>query len=269
MITLDSLKHYDEKSKELISTKQDRLKGTNNQIVSFDEEGKVISKDFSEDAEKITYSNEKYNQFTNINEVLNNLLERSYYVKPTCSLSASVEGKVYEKGTVISSPITFTWTINKDITTQSLTDCELADKTVRTVTYDGDYITTDKVFTLLVSDGENEATDSISYKFMNNVFWGVSTTPSTYDTEFINSLSNKKLTNTAKGTYSFETNTDEYGFWAVPSDLEISTVWIGGFEVTVDFVDKILYENSQGYTRDYNIYKTTKSGLGIFSAEIR
>ena len=41
MITLDSLKHYDEKSKELISTKQDKLKGTNNQIVSFDEEGKA------------------------------------------------------------------------------------------------------------------------------------------------------------------------------------------------------------------------------------
>ena len=268
MITLDSLKHYDEKSKELISTKQDRLKGTNNQIVSFDEEGKVISKDFSEDAEKITFSNEKYNQFTNINEVLNNLLERSYYVKPTCSLSASVEGKVYEKGTVISSPIIFTWTINKDITTQSLTDCIIEDKNVRTVTYNED-ITDDRIFILSVSDNENEATDSISYKFMNNVFWGASTTPSTYDSDFINSLTNKKLTNTAKGTYSFETNTDEYGFWAVPSDIEISTVWIGGFEVTVDYIDTISYENSQGYTRDYNIYKTTKSGLGIFSAEIR
>ena len=268
MITLDSLKHYDEKSKELISTKQDRLKGTNNQIVSFDEEGKVISKDFSEDAEKITYSNEKYNQFTNVNSVLNNLLEKVYYVKPTCSLSASVDGGIFEKGAVISAPIVFNWEINKDIATQSLTDCVLDNNTVRTVTYN-ENITEDKIFILSASDNENEATDSISYKFMNNVFWGASTTPSTYDLDFINSLANKKLTNTAKGTYSFETNTDEYGFWAVPSDIEISTVWIGGFEVTVDYIDTISYENSQGYTRDYNIYKTTKSGLGIFSAEIR
>ena len=268
MITLDSLKHYDEKSKELISTKQDRLKGTNNQIVSFDEEGKVISKDFSEDAEKITYSNEKYNQFTNVNSVLNNLLEKVYYVKPTCSLSASVDGGIFEKGAVISAPIVFNWEINKDIATQSLTDCVLDNNNVRTVTYN-ENITEDKIFILSVSDDENEATDSISYKFMNNVFWGASTTPSTYDTEFINSLSNKKLTNTAKGTYSFETNTDEYGFWAVPSDMEISTVWIGGFEVTVDYIDTISYENSQGYTSNYKIYKTTKSGLGIFSAEIR
>ena len=268
MITLDSLKHYDEKSKEFISQKQDKLKGANNQIVSFDEEGNVISKDFSEDAEKITYSNEKYNQFTNVNSVLNNLLEKVYYVKPTCSLSASVDGGVFEMGAVISAPIVFNWEINKDIVAQSITDCVLENENVRTVTYNED-ITEDRIFILSVSDNENEATDSISYKFMNNVFWGASATPSTYDSDFINSLTNKKLTNTAKGTYSFETNEDEYGFWAVPSDIEISTVWIGGFEVTVDYIDTISYENSQGYTRDYNIYRTTKSGLGIFSAEIR
>ena len=86
MITVKSLKHYDEKSKNLISQKQDQLKGTSNQIVSFDEDGKVISKDFSENAEKITYTNEKYSQFTNVNSVLNNLLEKVYYIKPTCSL---------------------------------------------------------------------------------------------------------------------------------------------------------------------------------------
>ncbi len=268
MITLDSLKHYDEKSKELISTKQDRLKGTNNQIVSFDEEGKVISKDFSEDAEKITYSNEKYNQFTNVNSVLNNLLEKVYYVKPTCSLSASVDSGVYEMGAVISAPIVFNWNVNKDIITQSLTDCSLENENIRTATYN-ENITEDKTFILSVSDGENEATNSISYKFVDNIFWGSNGIPVEYNSDFINSLANKKLTKSIKGVYPFETNENEYGFWAVPSDIIISSVWIGGFEVTVDFVKEILYTNSQGHTREYNIYKTTKSGLGSFSAEIR
>ena len=44
-VTLSSLKHYDEKNKELIATKQDKLVGAENQVVSFDENGTVISKD--------------------------------------------------------------------------------------------------------------------------------------------------------------------------------------------------------------------------------
>lgn len=269
MITLDSLKHYDEKSKELISTKQDRLKGTNNQIVSFDEEGKVISKDFSEDAEKITFSNEKYNQFTNINEVLNNLLERSYYVKPTCSLSASVDGKVYEKGTVISSPITFTWTINKDITTQSLTDCELTDETVRTAIYDSDDITTDKVFTLLVSDGENEITDSVSYKFLNKIHFGNSVEPTTYDSDFILGLANSKLTSSNKAIYNFNCSDGEYAYFATPTEMKITSAYVNGFQADLEEVVVLDHTNESGYTTSYTITRFRNASLGSFSAEVK
>lgn len=44
-VTLSSLKHYDEKIKEVIDEKQDQLVGTEGQVVSFDENGNVISKD--------------------------------------------------------------------------------------------------------------------------------------------------------------------------------------------------------------------------------
>ena len=44
-MTLSSLKHYDEKIKEVISKKQDQLVGTEGQVVSFDENGNVISID--------------------------------------------------------------------------------------------------------------------------------------------------------------------------------------------------------------------------------
>lgn len=268
MVTVASLKHYDEKSKNLISQKQDSLKGTKNQIVSFDEEGKVISKDFSEGAEKITYSNEKYEHLTDVGLVLDNLLEKVYYVKPSCSLTAVPAGGTFETGTVISAPIVFNWEVNKDIIMQTLTDCSIENENIRTATYN-ENITEDKTFILSISDGENEATSSISYKFVDNIFWGSNIIPLEYDSNFISSLANKKLTKSIKGTYSFDTNKDEYGFWAIPNDMEISTVWIGGFEVTVDYIDTIYYTNSQGYTREYNIYKTTKAGLGSFSAEIK
>jgi hypothetical protein len=268
MVTVKSLKHYDEKSKNLISQKQDSLKGTKDQIVSFDEEGKVISKDFSEGADKITYSNEKYEHLTDVGLVLDNLLEKVYYVKPTCLLFAEPAGGTFETGTIISAPIVFNWEVNKDINMQTLTDCLIENENIRTATYN-ENITEDKTFILSVSDGENEATDSISYKFVDNIFWGSNEIPVEYNSDFINSLANKKLTKSIKGAYSFEINENEYGFWAVPSDIKISSIWIGGFEVTVDFVKEILYTNSQGHTREYNIYKTTKSGLGSFSAEIK
>lgn len=219
-------------------------------------------------AENVKYENESFPDYTNVDLALDALLAKVYYVKPTCSLSADKIGGTFEIGTIITAPITFTWTTNKDIVTQTLTDCILADETVRTATYDTD-ITSDKTFTLSVSDGENSATSSVSYKFMNNVFWGSAATADTYDSAFVDALSNKKLTNSVKDTYSFNIANGEYGFWAVPSNMTISTVWIGGFEVTVESVGTISYENSQGYTRDYNLYKTGQSGLGSISAEIK
>ena len=219
-------------------------------------------------AETITYTNADYPSYTNVDLALDALFSKVYYVKPTCSLSATPSGGTFEMGTVISAPITFTWTTNKAITSQTLTGCTLADASVRTATYNTN-VTSDKTFTLSVSDGENSASSSVSYKFLNNIFWGSASTVETYDSAFIRALSNKKLASAVKGTYSFNIASGEYGFWAVPSNMTISSVWIGGFEVTVDDLGTVSYTNAQGYTRDYKLYKTGKSGLGAISAEIK
>ena len=219
-------------------------------------------------AETITYTNADYPSYTNVDLALDALFSKVYYVKPTCSLSATPRGGTFEMGTVISAPITFTWTTNKAITSQTLTGCTLADASVRTATYNTN-VTSDKTFTLSVSDGENSASSSVSYKFLNNIFWGSASAAETYDSAFIRALSNKKLASAVKGTYSFNIASGEYGFWAVPSNMTISSVWIGGFEVTVDNLGTVSYTNAQGYTRDYKLYKTGKSGLGSISAEIK
>ena len=219
-------------------------------------------------AENIAYVNADYSQYSNVDLALDALFAKVYYVKPTCSLSANPTGGTFEMGTVITAPIVFNWTTNKPITSQTLTGFTLENTEVRTATYETD-ISTDKTFTLSVSDGENSASSSVSYKFMNNVFWGSAAAADTYDSAFVDALSNKKLTNSVKGTYSFNVASGEYGFWAVPSNMSISTVWIGGFEVTVESVGTISYLNSQGYTRDYNLYKTGQSGLGNIQAEIK
>lgn len=219
-------------------------------------------------AEDTLYENENFPDYTNVDSALNALFNKVYYIKPICSLKADKTGGIFEMGTTISAPITFTWTTNKDILSQTLTGCALANSKIRTATYNLD-VTSDKTFALLVSDGENSANSSISYKFMNNVFWGSAAIQEVYDSTFINKLTNKKLTNSIKGNYGFNIANGEYGFWAIPSNMNITTIWSGGFEADVESVATISYTNSQGYTRDYNIYRTGKSGLGQISTEIK
>ena len=153
-------------------------------------------------AENIAYVNADYAQYSNVDLALDALFAKVYYVKPTCSLSASKAGGNFEMGTVITAPIVFTWTTNKPITSQSLTGFTLEDNDVRTATYETD-ISADKTFTLSVSDGENSATSSVSYKFMNKIHFGCSVEPATYDSSFILRLTNGKLASSNKTTSNF------------------------------------------------------------------
>ena len=242
-----------------------------NKVLSTDENGNVVLKDSGSDegtAETTSYTNANYPDYTNVDLALDALFNKVYYVKPTCSLSVDKQGGTFEMGTVISAPITFNWTTNKDIKSQTLTGCTLADANVRSATYNTD-ISSDKIFTLTVSDDENSASSSVSYKFMNNVFWGSASIADTYDSAFINALPNKKLTASVNGTYSFNVAEGEFGFWAVPSNMAISTIWVNGFSADLDYLGTVSYTNVKDYTAEYKLYKTSRPSLGTFSAEIK
>lgn len=242
-----------------------------NKVLSTDENGNVVLKDGGSDegtAETTSYTNANYPDYTNVDLALDALFNKVYYVRPTCSLLVDKQGGTFEMGTVISAPITFNWTTNKDIKSQTLTGCTLADASVRSATYNTD-ISSDKIFTLTVSDDENSASSSVSYKFMNNVFWGSASIADTYDSTFINALPNKKLTASVNGTYSFNVAEGEFGFWAIPSNMIISTIWVNGFSADLDYLGTVSYTNVKDYTTEYKLYKTSRPSLGTFSAEIR
>ena len=220
-------------------------------------------------ADKIEYTNPNYSAYTNVDLALNALFNKVYYVKPTCSLSASTSGGTFEKGTIISAPITFSWTINKDITSQTLTDCTLANTTVRTAIYNSD-ISTDKNFALTVSDGENSTSSSISYKFMNKIHYGNAVVPVSYDSAFILGLTNNKLASSNKGNYNFNAGTGEYCYFATPSSMKVTSAWVNGFQADLEEVaTNIKHTNASGYTTDYTITRFRNSGLGSFQAIIQ
>ena len=219
-------------------------------------------------AENIIYTNENFPQYDNVDLALDALFNKVYYVKPICSLSASPSGGTFEMGTTITSPIIFTWTTNKAITSQTLTGCTLADASVRTAIYNTN-VTADKTFTLSVSDDENFASSSVSYKFLNKILWGNSTEPTTYNSKFILELSNNKLASSNKGAFSFNCSDGEYAYFATPTSMKITSAWVNGFQADLEEVAVVNHTNASGYTSSYTITRFSNSGLGSFVAEVK
>ena len=124
------------------------------------------------DSKDVLYDVKVEPSIDNVRSALDKLFAKVYYVVPQItSFVANPTGGLFEKGETITAP-TFTWTYNKDIKTQTLTDIVLTDNTDRTATF-GNNITTNKTFTLSASDGEKSVTKSISYKFVDPIYTGV------------------------------------------------------------------------------------------------
>lgn len=216
-------------------------------------------------ANNVEYSNASYPKYTDVNTVLNDLLDKVYYVKPSITSFKMVPSDtMYEIGSTVNS-VQFDWITNKDIVSQSLTDCTLADATVRTATYSTP-ITTDKSFTLSVSDGKESASSTKSIKFTYKVYYGSSAEPANYDDAFLLGLAHKELKTSKSGSYKETIANNEYFYIAVPSsynsDAELVGK-IGGFETSFGKVATIDHTNASGATASYNIYRSSNHSLGL------
>ena len=222
---------------------------------------------FSGNAEDVTYNNPNYSQLTSVDLALDKILDKLYYVKPSItSFNMSPSTTQYEKGQTVPS-LSFTWSYNKNITSQSLSNCNIT-LSDRNATYSTP-ITSNKSFTLTCSDGENTVSASKNITFFDKIYWG-SKDNSSLDSAFILSLSDSKFATAKAGTYSMTIPTGEYGYIAIPSSFgDLSSVWIGGFEATVLNMGEIDFTNASGYTSKYKIYRTGRAGLGSINMQIK
>lgn len=198
------------------------------------------------EAEFVFYDNESLPSVTNVEECLDAIIAKIYYVNPSVtSFTASPTGGVFEIGTVITAPIVFNWSYNKDITTQTLTDCPLADNTVRTATYDSNIIS-DKTFTLVANDGETSVTKSISYTFVSPYFTGVSATDTVTETDII--ALTKKVEAKGNKTINYTTS-QSHMIFAYPSSYNAikSVIDQNGFNVTDSFTQNTVTVNGVNY----------------------
>lgn len=230
---------------------------------SLEYDGKPISGGSS--ADTVTYENETYPEYTNTKLVLDALVDKVFYVKPAItSFNMVPANTLYEIGSTINT-LQFNWTTNKDITSQSLTGCDVSDPTVRTAAYTTP-ITTDKSFTLSISDGKETANSTKSIKFVYKAYYGSAAIPSEYNSEFLLGLAKKELKPNKSGTYQETIKNAEYFFIAVPASYnsgdELSGK-IGGFETTFAKVATITHVNESGASASYNIYKSSNHSLGL------
>ena len=221
-------------------------------------------------ADAVTYENAGVDtEIDNVKEALDKLFNKVYYVAPQItSFTMTPSTTVYEVGQTVNS-LVFNWTTNKDIISQTLTDCVLADETVRTATYNTP-LSANKTFTLSINDGENTSNKSLSIAFRHKFYWGNATLPDTFDSAFILGLPKSQFATGKTGTYSMTLGTDEYGFLAYPVSFgTIEVVNIGGFDTEVVDCGTIDFTNASGNTTAFKIYRTGRSGLGSISPVIK
>ena len=221
-------------------------------------------------AEKVSYENDVYfTDVTNLKQAVDKILAKIYYEEPKITSFTMIPSTdVYEIGTVIpANTIEFSWAVNKEIKSQALTDCTVAADD-RSATYGAELKNT-KTFVLTVSDGEKAATASKKISFLNKGYWGSAAIPGEYNSEFILGLTNNKFISSNKGDYNFNVGAGEYGYFAVPSTMKFTTIWVNGFQADVEEAATVSFTNASGHTSTYTILKTSQSALGSFTATVK
>lgn len=201
-------------------------------------------------AKNVHYENE---QFTNVQDALDSLLYKAPQVN---SLSSNI-GTTVEMGTMLSS-VTFTWSYNKSIVSQSFAGVTL-DSNIRIYTYTKG-IYNNVTLTLTANDGKNNCSRNISFTYANRIFYGVSDT-TTYNVNLLKSLSNT-LSNNRNRSFTVNPINNQHIIYAIPSRLGECKFSVNGFEGGFQKVSTIKYTNSQNYTEDYYIYRSDNPNLG-------
>lgn len=246
----------------------------NNSVISDEEINKRMEKYFEDhpiagigelNANKVKFSLDGY-QLQNVDEALQVLFDKTFYIDPKIlSFNMSPSTTIYELGTTINN-LSFNWTLNKSVPTISVTNAIIND--TKTGAICNTPFSSSKTFTLTVSDGTNSVSLSKTIDFYNKKYWGCAIEPTEYNNDFILSLLNNQLTNSKNGNINFNANDDQYCYFAIPSTFGTPSFTINGFTGGFELITSILFTNKSNYSTNYNIYKSTRMGLGAFTATI-
>ncbi|WP_303194346.1 hypothetical protein [Thomasclavelia spiroformis] len=173
-----------------------------------------------------------------------------------------------EIGTKITDVI-LNWALNKDPKVMVIDSESITPLTTRTKTYSGQNITTNKTYTLKVTDEKDaSATKTTSITFLNGVYWGAKAAPGSYDSAFILGLT-KGLQGSKGKTFTVNAAAEQHIFYALPSRYGSCVFNVGGFDGGFTKVSTIEFTNASGYKENYDIYKSVNAGLGNTTVTVK
>ena len=143
---------------------------------------------------------------------------------------------------------------------------EEIETTLREKTYDLLSNNTDYILRA-TSNNDIDKTKTVSLKFYNGIYYGKSNNTN-YNAQLISSLT-KVLSNSKNRTITVNASDGEYIYYCVPTRLGQCNFNVGGFDGGFDKVATIDYMNSNSYTEQYDIYKSTNAGLGNTTITIK
>ena len=205
------------------------------------------------DAADITFDNATY---PTVESALNGLL----YDAPTITSFTNNKNSVENGSTVTSTQLD--WTISGTITSQSINNSVGSLATgLRTTTHSSSY-STNRTYTLTISDGTTTTTKNTTITFLNSNYYGVSANTSLTSGQ-VNALSNA-LASSKTQTRTI-TATDQYIYIAYPSAYGAATFTVNGLLNNDWTLSTQSHTNASGATVSYNVYRTNNLLTGTYT----
>ena len=157
-----------------------------------------------------------------------------------------------------SQTITLGWSLNKEATSQSINGSPVTGNTAQ---FSG--VTGSTSYTLSVSDGQTSASKTAYVTFANRIYYGAAS-----DLATVTSLSSV-LSNDPERTITVTAEADEYIIYAIPARLGDVSFFVSGFEGGFEDPEEQTLTNQSGYQETYKVYRSTRSGLGETTIDIR
>ena len=176
---------------------------------------------------------------------------------PLSILSFSMTPSMAEKGDIINT-IDFDWTLSKTPNSLSINGISI-DVNEESYKLENANLSENKVFILKALDKGNEITNTINFKFVNKVYWGVSK-EGTYNSDFIKNLGNSKLDSVSKFTVNAKEN--QYIYFAAPAAYPEPIFTLQGSMGGKWPVAATVNYTNGSETTSYKIYRSDYTNLG-------
>lgn len=201
-------------------------------------------------ADKVSYDG----SFDNVQEALDDL----FYAAP--SINSFTGGSSNEIGSTITA-VNLAWTLNKDVTSQSLNQgIGAIGVALRAHALSDLSLTTNTTYTLTVGDGTNTDVASTSVSFLNKCYWGVSTETELDDAAVL--ALDSQLSSSRVQSRTFDCSGGRYFYFAFPASFGTPTFKVGGLAFSAMTSVVRNFENASGHTASFQIWRVNDIQTG-------